>query len=90
MTDVPGPRYGKGQLVNANDAAFFVFTTWKTKILPLTIRKWASRRHIGTYGARRERYDLREIVAYATHRGLIPRPRVRNTTTPNNAQQQGA
>lgn len=77
----PRAPYGRGQLVNVNDAAFFVMVTWKVRLYPATIRQWAHRRHIGTYSRRRERYDLREVVAYARARGLIPRPKT-NTREP--------
>ena len=77
MIEQPRPRvpYGRGQLVNANDAAFHIMVTWKVRVYPATIRQWAARRHIGTHSRRRERYDLREVVAYAMRRGHIPRSR---------------
>jgi len=45
--------------------------TYRVKLPPATIRQWASRRHVGTYGHRRERYDIREVIAYAVRRGVI-------------------
>jgi hypothetical protein len=65
------PRYGTGALVNTGDIAQFVWLTYKALLPPNTIRQWASRKHIGTYGRRRERYDIREVIAYAIRRGVI-------------------
>lgn len=76
--------YGKGALVNAVDVAVHFRRAYGAHLAPATIRQWASRRHIGSYGHRRERYDIREIVAYALRRGIIPTtPRgiLRSTTT---------
>jgi len=69
------PRYGTGALVNSGDIAMHVWLTYRVKLPPATIRQWASRRHVGTYGHRRERYDIREVIAYAVRRGVIsPNP----------------
>jgi hypothetical protein len=65
-------RYGRGALVNASDIALYVFRAFHVTLKPATIRQWAVRKRIGTYGFRRERYDLREVVAFATKQGLIP------------------
>ena len=69
-----GPvRYGTGPLVNAGDIALHVWLTYQVRLPPATIRKWAQRKHVGTYGRRRERYDLREVIGYATQRGILAR-----------------
>ena len=65
------PRYGTGALVNTGDIALHTWLTYRVLLPPATIRQWASRKHIGTYGRRRERYDIREVIAYATERGII-------------------
>ena len=65
------PRYGTGALVNAGDIAQFVWMSYRVLLAPTTIRQWASRKHVGTYGKRRERYDIREVIAYAVRRGII-------------------
>lgn len=65
------PRYGSGALVNSGDIAQHVWLTYRVLLPPATIRQWASRKHVGTYGRRRERYDLREVIAYAIARGVI-------------------
>ena len=59
-------------LINANDAALWIWRAHHILVKPATIRQWAARKHITSHGFRRERYDLREIVAYATERGIIP------------------
>jgi predicted site-specific integrase-resolvase len=43
------------------------------RVNPATIRQWARRGHITVYrgGQHRYRYDLREIVEHAQHRGLL-------------------
>jgi hypothetical protein len=53
------------------DVVFYVRRAFGVEIKPGTIRQWAARRKIATYGNRRERYDLREVVDYATKRGII-------------------
>ena len=68
------PRYGTGALVNTGDIALYVWQSYRVRLAPTTIRQWASRKHIGTYGYRRERYDIREVVAYAMRRGVISSP----------------
>lgn len=65
------PRYGTGPLVNSADLMLHFRLTYGIRLADNTIRQWASRKRIGTYGRRRERYDIREVVAYATARGLI-------------------
>jgi hypothetical protein len=59
-------------LVNASDAALYFRVVHSVCVQPATIRQWASRKRIGSHGVRRERYDLREIVAYAKTLGVIP------------------
>ncbi len=61
----------KFPLINASDAVLELRRTYGVRLSPVTIRQWAARKHIGSYGFRRERYDLREVIAYATERGLI-------------------
>ena len=55
-------------LINATDAAIELRRTYGIQLSPVTIRQWAARKRIGSYGFRRERYDLREIVDYAQSR----------------------
>lgn len=62
------PRF---PLINASDAVHELRRTWGVQLTPATIRQWAARGHIGSHSLRRERYDLREIVAHAAKRGLI-------------------
>lgn len=62
------PRY----LINTSDAALHFWRAYHVRVSPAVIRQWAARKHITSYGFRRERYDLREIVAYAAQRGIIP------------------
>jgi hypothetical protein len=64
-------RYGLGPLVNSADLMLHFRITYGVRLVDNTIRQWASRGHIGTYGRRRERYDIREVVAYAMRRGLL-------------------
>jgi hypothetical protein len=59
-------------LVNATDVALYFWRAHRVRIKPATIRQWAHRRHIPSHGFRRERYDLREVVAYARAQGIIP------------------
>ena len=59
-------------LVNTADIALYLWKAYRVRVKPATIRQWASRGRIATYGVRRERYDLREVVAYAEHVGAIP------------------
>jgi len=65
------PRYGTGALVSTGDIALHIWLTYRVLLPPATIRQWASRKHIGTYGRRRERYDIREVIAYAIRRGVL-------------------
>lgn len=65
-------RYGRRHLVNTSDIALYVRKAFGVELKPATVRQWAARRHIGTYGHRRERYDLREVVAYAQRQKMIP------------------
>ena len=65
------PRYGTGPLVNSADLMLHFRITYGVRLADTTIRQWATRKRIGTYGRRRERYDIREVVAYAVRRGLI-------------------
>lgn len=65
-------RYGRHSLVNASDVALYVRRAFGVELKPATIRKWAERRRIATYGHRRERYDLREVVDYARRQKMIP------------------
>lgn len=58
-------------LVNATDAVIHLRRAHGVRLSPATIRQWAARRKIGSYGFRRERYDLREVVAHARERGLL-------------------
>ena len=58
-------------LINASDAVLELRRTYGVRLSPVTIRQWAARKHIGSHSLRRERYDLREIVRHAQHRGLI-------------------
>jgi len=64
-------QYGTGPLVNSADLMLHFRITYGVRLADNTIRQWASRGHIGTYGRRRERYDIREVVAYAMRRGLL-------------------
>ena len=64
--------YGKGPLVNASDVEKHFARAYQVRLSAATVRQWASRRRIGSYGSRRERYDIREVVAYAVRRGVIP------------------
>jgi hypothetical protein len=65
-------RYGRHSLVNASDVALYVRKAFGVELKPATIRQWAARKRIATYGHRRERYDLREVVAYAQRQKMIP------------------
>jgi hypothetical protein len=60
-------------LVNTSDIALFFWRAYRVRLKPATVRQWAARKHIATYGIRRERYDLREVVAFAQERGVVPR-----------------
>lgn len=62
---------GRRPLVSANDAVLWLWTTYRVKVSPTTIRQWAHRRHIGVHRRSRAPYDLREIEAHARERGLI-------------------
>lgn len=62
------------QLVNATDAVTWLRRAHNVRLDPSTIRQWAARGHIGSHSFRRERYDLREVVAHARKRGLIGTP----------------
>ena len=68
-----GRRYGRHTLVNASDVVLYVRRAFGAELKPGTIRLWAHRRKILTYGNRRERYDLREVLEYARKQGIIPR-----------------
>jgi hypothetical protein len=68
------PRLPHRHLINAGDAVLYLKRAHGVEVKATTIRQWASRRHIGSHGYRRERYDLREIVAYVILRGIIPNP----------------
>ena len=62
-------------LVNAKDAFMYLLVTYSVMVHPTTIRKWASRGHIGSHSEHRDargRYDIREIVGYARQLGIIP------------------
>lgn len=65
-------RSGRHTPVNASDVALYVRKAYGVELKPATIRQWATRRRIATYGNRRERYDLREVVEYAKRRNIIP------------------
>lgn len=65
------PRGRSRHLVNAGDAVLELRRTYGVQLSPVTIRQWAARRHIGSYGHGRERYDLREIIEHARVRGLL-------------------
>jgi hypothetical protein len=71
---LPRTRYNdRGrQLVNSSDASTFFRRYFHVRVAPATIRQWVTRKHIGSYGKGRERYDLREIVEYARRTGIIP------------------
>lgn len=68
-----GRRYGRRNLVNPADIIYYVHKAFGVELKSGTIRQWAARRKIGTYGHRRERYDLREVLNYARSQGIIPR-----------------
>ena len=71
-SDTPqGRRYGRRNLVNPADIIYYVRKAYGVELKSGTIRQWAARRKIGTYGRRRERYDLKEVVDYATKQGII-------------------
>jgi len=75
-SDTPqGRRYGRRNLVSPADIIYYVRKAYGVELKSGTIRQWAARRKIGTYGRRRERYDLREVVDYATQQKLIPEKR---------------
>jgi hypothetical protein len=66
-------RFGKRNRVTAADIVRHILKAHKVKLASSTIRSWATRGQIGTYGRGRERYDLREVVEYATQQGIIPK-----------------
>lgn len=72
MTVTEPRRRTSRSLVNASDIALYLWKAHRVRVKPATIRQWASRKRIATYGIRRERYDLREVVAYAERVGAIP------------------
>lgn len=61
----------KRYLINATDAVTHLRRAYGIRLSPATIRQWAARDHIGSHSLRRERYDLREIIAHARERGLL-------------------
>ena len=70
-----GRRYGRHRLVNSSDIVMYLYETYGVRLKPVTIRTWATRRKIKTYGSQRERYDLREVLEYAMDQKIIPRKR---------------
>ena len=71
MTEPQGRQYGRRSLVNASDVVLYMQKAYKVRLSPATIRSWAARRRIATYGNRRERYDLKEVEDYALKKGVI-------------------
>ncbi len=59
-------------LASTFDVVLYLQWRFGVSVKPVTIRVWASRGHIGTHSRERERYDLREVEAYAKRRGIIP------------------
>lgn len=72
VTMLENRRYGNRHLVNTSDIALYVRKAFGVELKPATVRQWAARRRIRTYGHRRERYDLREVVDYAQRQKMIP------------------
>jgi hypothetical protein len=58
-------------LLTASDVSLYFRLTHRTEVKSATIRQWASRGHINTHGKGRQRYSLREVVAYAQQHEII-------------------
>lgn len=86
MTVTEHRRRTSRNLVNASDIALYLWKAHRVRVKPATIRQWASRGRISTYGIRRERYDLREAVAYAERVGAIPGRKEPDETPPDTGE----
>jgi hypothetical protein len=61
-------------LLTASDVSLYFRVTYRTEVKSATIRQWASRGHINTHGKGRQRYSLREVVAYAQQQEIVSPP----------------